>query len=282
MTTAREWLGDVGDAWASSWSATDVSFADLSCRLDPAIVAAAPEGEGRAVDLGCGAGATSIALATARPDLSVTGVDVSADLVRVATERGSEPGNLTFAVADLNRDAAIVAQGADLLCSRHGVMFFDDPAAVFAALRSAANPGARLVFSCFRASSLNPWAGALVADLTGSVPPSPPQGYAPGPFAFADPGFVASMLAAAGWRADKPEPVNYRYVAGRGPDPIAQAVAFFQRIGPVARMLRDASTCERAALVDKLTVLLQARAEGDAVAFPAAAWIWRATAGAIA
>ena len=157
-------------------------------------------------------------------------------------------------------------------------MFFDDPAAVFAALRSVVRPGARLVFSCFRAAACNPWAGAFVAELTGSVPPTPP-GYTPGPFAFADPGFVGPMLAAAGWRADAPEPVDYAYVAGRGADPVGQAIAFFERIGPVARALRDASSADRPALLDKLETLLQARRNGEDVAFPAAAWIWRATAG---
>ena len=277
MTTAAEWSGPVGDVWADRWVDTDRSFAPLSVHLDAAILAAAPTGAGRAVDLGCGAGVTSIALATARPDLAVTGVDVSPDLVRTATERGRGIGNFGAAVADLNVDAAAVARDADLLCSRHGVMFFADPGAVFAALRSGVRPGARLVFSCFRAPSLNPWAGALVADLTG-VAPSPPSGYAPGPFAFADPGAVAAMLTATGWRCAPPDLVDYRYVAGKGIDPVAAAVDFFRRIGPVAAALKAAPEADRGALLDKLAGLLHARREGDVVAFPAAAWIWRATA----
>ena len=72
MTTAGEWSGGVGAAWAASWTQTDLSFAGLSPQLDAAILAAAPPGEARAIDLGCGAGATSIALATARPDLAST------------------------------------------------------------------------------------------------------------------------------------------------------------------------------------------------------------------
>lgn len=274
MTTAAEWSGPVGDAWAERWVDTDRSFAPLSVHLDAAIGAAAPS-EGNAVDLGCGAGVTSITLATARPDLRITGVDVSPDLIRNARDRAKDIANLDFAVADLDADAATVAKDAGLLCSRHGVMFFADPAAVFAALRSGVRPETPLVFSCFRAPSLNPWAGALVAELTGAAPP-PPSGYAPGPFAFADPGFVAPLLAAAGWRTTEPEPVDYSYVAGEGPDPVAAAVAFFCRIGPVAAAVKAAPEATRGALLDKLAGLLAARRDGDKVAFPAAAWIWRA------
>ena len=277
MTTAAEWSGPVGDAWAERWADTDRSFAPLSVHLDAAILAAAPAGARRAVDLGCGAGVTSIALARARPDLAVTGVDVSPDLVAIARARGDGIEHLAFAVADLNSKAAAVADGIDLLCSRHGVMFFADPGSVFAALRAGARPGATLVFSCFRAPALNPWAGALVAELTGVAGP-PATGYVPGPFAFADPGFVAPMLAAAGWRSADPEPVDYPYVAGEGADPVAAAVDFFRRIGPVAGALKAAPEATRSASLDKLARLLQARRTGNEVAFPAAAWIWRATA----
>ena len=85
MTTNAEWAGRVGDVWAREWSRTDRSFANLTPHLNNAVLAAAPE-RGCAIDLGCGAGETSIALATARPDLDVTGVDVSEDLIEVARE----------------------------------------------------------------------------------------------------------------------------------------------------------------------------------------------------
>ncbi len=277
MTTAAEWSGPVGDTWADRHVDTDRSFAELSVKLDAAILAVAAGIAGRAFDLGCGAGATSIALARARPDLAVTGIDVSADLVRAARERTRTIPNVDFAVADLNADASLVVRDADLLCSRHGVMFFADPVAVFAALRSGVRPGTPLIFSCFQAPSLNPWAGGLVAALTG-VASSPPAGYAPGPFAFADPGFVAAMLAKAGWHADDPEPVDYRYIAGEGENPVAAAIAFFRRIGPVAAALKAAPEDAHGALLDTLEALLRARCEGGVVAFPAAAWIWRATA----
>ena len=275
MTDAAQWSGAMGDVWAAEWRRTDRSFADLSRHLDPAIFTDAPV-VGTALDIGCGAGATSIALATARADLSVIGIDVSAELIATARRRADGLGNARFIQADINAAAADLPR-ADLLCSRHGVMFFDDPIATFATLRAIARPGASLVFSCFRARALNPWASDLIGELTGAMPRDAAD-YAPGPFAFADLDATAAILAQAGWRDAAPEAIDVRYLAGAGDDPVADATGFFRRIGPVAAALRDAPAEIHAALLDKLAAALQKRCENGEVVFPAAAWIWRARA----
>ncbi len=275
MTTASDWSGKVGDVWAAEWRRTDRSFADLSRRLDAAILAVAPR-SGVALDIGCGAGGTSIALSSSRPDVDVVGVDLSADLVAVARTRAAGIDNVRFVVGDIARALDDLPPPA-LICSRHGVMFFDDPVATFAALRRAANHDAALVFSCFRGPILNPWAAELVEAVTGDAP-THTTGYAPGPFAFADETWVATMLAEAGWQGAEHEAVDYRYVAGTGDDPVADAVSFFRRIGPIAAALRDAPEKRRVAMVDKLRDALQKQVDHDEIAFPAAAWIWRARA----
>lgn len=279
MTGARDWSGKVGDVWAAEWPRTDRSFADLSRHLDRAVLDAAVRiaPGATAIDIGCGAGATSIALAVARPDLSVTGIDLSAELVAVATDRSSGIFNLRFVTADL-ASGPIDGPPPSLLVSRHGVMFFDDPRSVFAALHRAAAPDAALVFSSSRSAALNPWASELVEEVTGAAV-VPVDHYAPGPFGFADATFVADMLASAGWSEVTHQPVDYRYIAGAGGDPVADAVSFLRRIGPIARTLRTAPDADRLAMLDKLTVALQKRCDGQTVAFPAAAWIWRARAG---
>lgn len=277
MTTGADWEAAVGNVWAAEWRRTDRSFAGLSPHLDAAILAAAPRGPGRAVDLGCGAGGTSMALAEARPDLTITGVDISAELIRTATDRAAGRANLRFAVADVAVDAAKVAAAADLLFSRHGVMFYDRPDAVFAALRGAVAPGARLVFSCFRPPDLNPWASGLVEAVTGTRP-APVAGYAPGPFGFADADWVGNLLAGAGWTVESARPIDYLYIAGVGDDPVADAASLFGRIGPVSAALRLADDGERPAMRQRLVNALSAHRVDDRVCFPAAAQIWSARA----
>ena len=55
-------------------------------------------------------------------------------------------------------------------------------------------------------------------------------------------------------------------------------VSFFRRIGPIAAALRAAPDDARPAMLDKLAAALQKHSDGTQVAFPAAAWIWRARA----
>ena len=267
MTLAYDWAGRVGDTWADEWRRTDLSFANLSPQLDAAILAAAPE-TGQAVDIGCGAGGTSIALAAARPDLSILGIDLSRNLVDAAQGRASGFPNLRFEVGDASRLEGIEA---DLLFSRHGVMFFDDPVAAFARLRQAATADARLIFSCFRDTSFNPWVTETVSAVTGTAPKKP--GTQPGPFAFADPNHVNSILVASSWAGER-RAVDYSYYAGKGAAAVDDALSFFSRIGPTAAVLRELDDAAREAGRQRLRALLSTRLLNDTVDFPASAWIW--------
>lgn len=269
MTGAAEWIGRVGRAWAEQWPHTDRAFAPLTRRLVATLADIAPA-RGRAVDIGCGAGETSIALAQLRPGLTITGADLSDELIVAARERGTTP-NLAFVAGDAVAAAAARAP-VDLLVSRHGIMFFDNPVAAFTALHDASAPSARLVFTCFRDWSLNRFASDFAA-LLGDGPPPPGQ---PGPFAFADEADVRELLTEAGWTDIQAEPIDYRFRAGEGPDPVADAVAFLSQIGPAARALREAPEADRSHLLANLAAICRSRLSGGAVDFPAAAWLWTA------
>jgi len=139
---------------------------------------------------------------------------------------------------------------------------------------SIAAPGAQLVFSCFRDRSENAWASDVPALLP--VPPAPMPRYAPGPFAFADPDHVRTILTRAGWKDARAEPVDFSFVSGVGEDPVADAIDYFSRIGPAAPLIRDLEEREKAALIDRLSQLLCNRLANGTVSFDAAAWIWSA------
>lgn len=266
MTNASDWQGKVGQNWADMHAWTDRSFAGLTQHLLGRI-ALHP---GRAVlDVGCGAGELSVAIARARHDAQVIGLDISSDLVAAARARGGQHPNVEFVVGDAatwQREAF----SPDLLVSRHGVMFFDDPPAAFAHLRRTAASSAALVFSCFRSSRENPW----MSDVTRLLDlPPPVDPYAPGPFAFADPQRVEAILAAAGWTEIDFEPVDFAYVAGTGADPVADAEAFFARIGPAAATLRELRGAALEQAQTRIRDWLAERSTGDLVAFSAAAWV---------
>jgi len=268
MTEKAEWEGGVGRSWADEWRRTDRSFAELTPRLLEAI-AALPGQD--VVDIGCGAGELSLAIAEARPQARVLGIDVSADLVATATIRAQGRRNCAFALADAAEWEP--DRGApDLYVSRHGVMFFSDPAAAFTHLAEVAQERAGLCFSCFRSPRENAWASGI-ADLlppgTGALPD--PQ--APGPFAFADAQRVCGILERAGWRDVAFASHDIRYLAGVGSDPVGEALALFARIGPAARAMRDLPESERPAFQARLGEFVAEHRAGDTVAFAAAVWI---------
>jgi SAM-dependent methyltransferase len=249
---------------------TDRSFSGLTERL-LARIAGYP-GE-RVLDIGCGAGELSLAIARARPRAEVVGVDVSPELVAVARERAADNNRIRLVHADASQweepDFA-----PDLLVSRHGVMFFNDPPGAFAHLRGVSTTDAQLVFSCFRTARENHWASDL-AELIG-LPAGDP--HAPGPFAFADPQRVEAILAEGGWGKFDFEPVDFAYVAGMGTDPVGDALHLFTRIGPAAPALRAMEGKAREAALAKIGEWLEANRTGDMVAFSAAAWIVTANA----
>lgn len=285
MTEAHDWTHRVGDIWASEWVRTDRSFASLSVQLNAAITAASGPNPQTVVDIGCGAGGTSLAIHHAFPDAHIVGIDLSHRLVDVAGARASivdRPDRLTFVCADV---AAAVSDCApvDLFMSRHGVMFFSDPIAAFRALADAAAPAASLVFSCFADRAQNCWATETVAAAGGETPssaspapsgPMPPESIAPGPFAFADAARVDAILVAAGWQTAPPRHVPFAYRAGEGDDPVADAVDYFSRIGPAASLIRDAPIEQRSDRIARLAAVCERYRIGNVVEFPAAAWIW--------
>lgn len=270
MTDIADWQGGVGRNWAVEWQRTDATFSELTPHL---LAAIASEPGKRIVDIGCGAGEIAMAVAAARPDAQVIGIDVSPDLVVAARSRSIQAANVTFKLGDASvwTDPA----GApDLYVSRHGVMFFADPPAAFAHLAASAARDARLVFSCFRKPADNGWAAAI-ADILPKTEKSVAQPFAPGPFAFAEPEHVRSCLR--GWRDIVFSPIDFAYVAGTGPDAITEAMALFHRIGPAASALRTLPSGEREAFERRLLALVKAHHGGDRVTFPAAAWLVTAT-----
>ena len=181
----KYWNSDAGDKW--------VRFAD---RLDALLAPFVPlilervalqTGE-RALDIGCGGGALSLAAEEkVAPDGGVTGVDVSAPLLELARQRSANAGgNSAFVEADAAQYRS--STPLDAAVSRFGVMFFSDPAAAFSSLRRSLRPEARLVFVCWQGLSENAWARApLEAAMPHFTKPLPtPDPHAPGPFAFAD------------------------------------------------------------------------------------------------
>ena len=268
MTDANEWLGRTGQSWAEQWRRTDRSFGPLTEHLLARTRGFAFDS---VLDVGCGAGELSLAVARGRPHVAVTGLDIAPQLIEVARERGALLPNASFEAGD-----AAVWQPADgfvpdLLVSRHGVMFFDDSVAAFAHLGAIAAPGAGLLFSCFRDRTENPFFTEAARLLP--TPEAPPPPGAPGPFAFADRKHVTGILERAGWTEVAFEPFDFAMIAGGGEDPVADAVEYFSVIGPAARAASELAPDQRARFLVRLRELAERNLYEGLVSLRAAVWI---------
>lgn len=268
MTSKEEWQGKSGDSWAAEWKRTDRSFGALTEHL----LARTREFPFRhALDIGCGAGELSLAMARGHPQARVVGVDVSPGLVEMARERAGHLSNVEFELADAAQWRPADEFTPQLLISRHGVMFFADPPAAFANLASFAADGAGLLFSCFRDRNENPFFTEIGALLPASPVPSDP--YAPGPFAFAEREHVASILGDAGWGDIAFEPFEFAMIAGAGDDPVDDAMGYFTRIGPAAAAMREMDDIARVGTLRAIRQVVEDNCRDGIVALRAACWI---------
>jgi SAM-dependent methyltransferase len=273
MTNAYEWRGRIGEVWAEEWRRTDRSLAPVNAALvAEAVAEPPPRDRPRILDIGCGAGATSLALADALGEAEITGIDLSEALVAAARARGAGRKNLRFEVADATRWSP-ADSGYELIVSRHGVMFFEDPVGAFAHFRALGGSDARLVFSCFRAAAENEWVAALrpILDRFDAAPAGAER--STGPFAFADPKRIESILTEAGFAAPRIRALDFYFVVGAGADPLADAIAYFRRIGPFAAMLRELDDGAAEAAVAQLAGIAAAHRAGEGIVFQGAAWI---------
>jgi SAM-dependent methyltransferase len=226
------WDGPTGEKWAQHQADMDRNLNDATKGVMR--LAAAKPGE-RVLDIGCGAGQTTFLLAAAvGPNGRVTGVDISTPLLEKARTRVAK--NVEFVKAD----AAFypLKPEYDLIFSRFGVMFFDDPRAAFANIRKGLKPSGRLVFVCWRPVAENQWVTLPALAAKPFLPPQPPlDPLAPGPFAFADLARVEPILIKAGFRAVRFEKLNGTMGLGSSSDDAAFQMT---NLGPLSRALGDA------------------------------------------
>ena len=182
---AEFWNGPMGAAWVTQQAVISDVFTSVT---SVSLSAAAAKSDEHVVDIGCGTGDTLLEFAkTVGPSGSVLGVDVSVPMLDFAKHRAAEAGygNVAFALADATT-YTFEPRWADLVYSRFGVMFFDDPVKAFANIRSGMKPGGRLVFVCFRPMPESPWFRVPIEAARPHLPPQPPADpLAPGMFSFA-------------------------------------------------------------------------------------------------
>ena len=270
---ARYWNEGGGRRWAANIARVERMLQPLADRV---LALAAPEQGERIIDVGCGGGLTSKALADAvGPSGEVMGLDVSTVILDVARQRYPHIPQLHFVHGDAG-SLPFTHSAYSLITSRFGVMFFPDPRGAFAHLRTALAPTGRFAFICWRELALNPWMAVPVTAAFKILPrPTPLAPRAPGPFAFAEHDYLHDTLSAAGFT--QIEIAAHHEILNLGT--VTEAVEQMTRMGPSAPAYDEATPAVRTQVVAALTEVFQPLVTHGTVQMASAIWLVRATRG---
>ena len=268
---AAYWNGPGGKGWLASIERIEQGIGDFG---KAALTAASPRPGEKAIDVGCGLGGTTRALAEAVGATGhVLGVDISEELV--ASARSHRVPNTTFVVGNAATHPFEPAS-YDLVFSRFGVMFFGDPVAAFKNFQQALKPDGRLVFVCWRKPDENPWGLTPVRAAAPFLPPLPRPGPEdPGQFAFGDRTRVERILKEAGFTALSFEPLDQMVFMGKT---VADILASAGRFGPLARAFAEATPEQIEKAKAAIAEALKPHERPDGVRLPGACWLVRARA----
>ena len=260
------WSG--ADGWVRLQATLDAMFA----RVEDLLVDQVDPSAAAVLDVGCGTGATTLAIARKLgPHARCVGVDISEQMIALARRRAAD-APVEFVVADAGSHR--FDPGAfDVIASRFGVMFFEQPERAFANLRAATRGGGTLRAVVWRRPEETPFmtAAEQAADGLLTLPPRSTQG--PGQFAFADRGRVLDVLAAAGWSDASLTAVDVDCAF-----PAADLDAYVGTMGPVGRALSEHDEATRARVVEHVRPAFDRFRHGDEVRFTAACWLVTAVA----
>lgn len=271
MDQIEFWNGDHGSAWARYADIVDVMFGEIT---DAVLDAAAIKVGDRVLDLGCGNGGTTLAVAEkVTPIGSVTAIDISAPMLERAQERAdaAQLVNVTFVLGDASV-YPFAENSFDAMVSRLGSMFFEDPEDTFRRLIPAFDSGGRIALGVWRGPRENLWAMGPVAAAKEflDMPPRPgPED--PGPFSLADPDRVRSVLGAAGLTDIELAPLDFQIPLGRT---LEEALNFVMEMGPLSAPLATVTGDNRRNAIAAITkVLEENRGDDGIVRLAGACWI---------
>jgi ubiquinone/menaquinone biosynthesis C-methylase UbiE len=236
-----------------------------------------PQPGQRVLDVGCGFGDTTQAIAAlVGPSGEAVGVDAAARFIETARGEAQQAGvaNARFEVADV--EVTAFEGPFDMAFSRFGTMFFANPVAALRNVRKALAPGAQLVMVVWRQRIDNDWlyrAQTIVESIV-----SRPEEYdeptcGPGPFSMANADTTSDILLHAGFTDVALRRCDIPILIGRD---VQEAIDLAMSLGPAGEILRLAG--DRAAhLHEQVDAALR---EGladyvgpDGVRAPASTWI---------
>lgn len=261
------WNGVAGRAWVDAQEMLDRLFTPFEDLLVEAVTDARAHS---VLDVGCGTGSTTLAVARVlEAGGHCLGIDISEPMIALARTRAAHeriPAEFVCADAQVH---TFEPASVDMIVSRFGVMFFDNPVLAFSNLRRAAQDEAQLRFIAWRSAAANPFmttAERAAAPLLPNLPPRRPD--APGQFAFANRDRVHAILQESGLARIDLRPLDVECTL-----PERDLARYVTRLGPVGLILQDADADTRARVFESVRGAFDPYVHGDQVRFIAACWM---------
>jgi SAM-dependent methyltransferase len=266
MTTEPSWGTQYRLVAAEKWKAKSAAMGQPV--TDTLVEYARPGAGMKVLDLASGTGEPAISLAVrVGPQGHVTALDLSADLLEIATKRARarDLKNFTTQKADAH-SLPFPDNSFDLATSRFGVMFFRDPVGALGELRRVLRPGARacfLVWGPFNQPYWQTTMGVVHQHVGGSL--MEPGG--PDPFRFAESDSLSRVLRDAGFGAVKEETRTLPWTWPGPPEEVweqARSVAV-----PFRPMLDRVPAEDWPGLNEKVHAAVRKYSDGEKIAFGA-------------
>jgi SAM-dependent methyltransferase len=262
-----QWNGCAGRGWVEAQESLDRMFEPFE---DLLVEAVAARGAQRVLDIGCGTGSTTLAVARRLAGRGeAVGIDISGPMIALArarAERASKPPRFICADAQTH---AFEPASFDMIVSRFGTMFFDDPVRAFENLRRAAASGAELKTITWRSPAANGFMTAAeraAAPFFPGMPARRPD--EPGQFAFANRDRVYAILEKSGWANVEIEPLDVECTL-----PLPELITYLSRLGPVGRMVQALDERARTRVIEAVRAAFDPYVHGTEVRFNAACWM---------
>ncbi|MBO6853780.1 MAG: class I SAM-dependent methyltransferase [Marivivens sp.] len=266
------WNGPQGKNWVKRNALTDLMYDPFGARA----VAAADLKRGEAVlDIGCGCGTTTRALAVAVGSTGhVTSLDPSIPMLEVARQRLAEFGDTVDFICDDAATHPFTPMSYDVLFSQFGLMFFIDTLAAFENMATALRSGGRLSFVCWRSPEFNPWLTVLYDAASPYAPEMrlPKPGTATTPFSLALEPTVKSVLEKSGFTEIALHQFDETNRMGQGSlDDCIEFITEFSN--PVATALRLNPPTMAPEILGEIKKAVAPYYDGQTIALPASSWI---------